>query len=294
VIERFSADWLALREPFDHVARNARLVRCLADLLPRRPRLLDLGGGTGSLFRSLAPVIGRGQDWFLIDADLGLLDEAFGCTAAWARRQGFAATASGDELLVSTPRGVWRLRPIACDLGQAEAMFGSTALQAAAVYSADAIICSALLDLVSGGWLERLCAMLTVPLLACLTVDGRDVWRPSHPFDAVVRTAYRGDMRRDKGFGPALGTAAPIALRQALAARGFAISSAPSDWCIPRGALRMQQALIDATADAARNARPAYASIIAIWQEARLRHALRGRLATTIGHRDILALPPGE
>ena len=294
MIERFSANWLALREPFDHAARSARLGRRLAALLPRRPRLVDLAGGTGSLFRSLAPVIGRGQDWTLIDTDVGLLDEAFGRTAAWARRQGFAATASGDELLVSTPRGLWRLRVVACDLGKTAAIFGKTALGAAEMYGADAIICSALLDLVSGGWLERLCAMLTVPFLACLTVDGRDVWRPSHPFDAVVHSAYRGDMRRDKGFGPALGTAAPTALLRAFAVRGFTTSSAPSDWRIPRGALRMQQALIDATADAARTARPAHASIIAVWQEARLRHALRGRLATTIGHRDILALPGGE
>jgi hypothetical protein len=55
----------------------------------------------------------------------------------------------------------------------------------------------------------------------------------------------------------------------------------------------MQRALIDSTADAALRARPAQADAIAEWQEARLRQALRGRLAITIGHRDILALPPG-
>ena len=57
--------------------------------------------------------------------------------------------------------------------------------------------------------------------------------------------------------------------------------------------LRMQRALIDGTADAARNARPAYADAIIAWHQARLRQALRGRLAITIGHRDILVLPPG-
>jgi len=54
----------------------------------------------------------------------------------------------------------------------------------------------------------------------------------------------------------------------------------------------MQRALIDGTAGAARNARPSQAAAITAWQEARLRQALRGRLAITIGHRDILALPP--
>ena len=153
----------------------------------------------------------------------------------------------------------------------------------------DAVVCSALLDLVSTAWLARLCDALTVPFLACLTADGRDAWQPRHPHDALVRTAFRRDMRRDKGFGPALGTAAP----NVLMARGCVTASAPSDWRIPRTALRMQRALIDGAADAARNARPAQADAITAWQEARLRQALRGRLAITIGHRDILFLPPG-
>lgn len=148
--------------------------------------------------------------------------------------------------------------------------------------NADAIVCSALLDLVSAFWLEHLFDTLTVPFLACLTVDGRDIWRPHHPSDAPVRTAFRRDQHRDKGFGHALGpTAASFALR-ALAARGFVTASAPSDWRIPLAALRMQRALIEGrgASDAA-------------WQEARLRQAMRGRLAITIGHRDILAFPPG-
>ena len=114
--EGFAADWLALREPFDHAARSVALARRLADRLPERPRLVDLGGGTGSMFRFLAPIIGRGQDWILVDADDALLEDAFGRTAAWARRQGFAATAEGDELSVSTPHGLWRMRAVARDL----------------------------------------------------------------------------------------------------------------------------------------------------------------------------------
>jgi SAM-dependent methyltransferase len=116
VSERFDADWLALREPFDHAARSVHLARRLADRLPARPQLMDLGAGTGSMFRFLAPIIGRGQDWTLVDADAALLDDAFGRTAAWARRQGFAATSTGDELLVSTPRGFWRMQTQQSDL----------------------------------------------------------------------------------------------------------------------------------------------------------------------------------
>ena len=277
--EWFAADWLALREPFDHAARSAALARRLADRLPRRPRVVDLGAGSGSLFRFLAPIIGRGHDWILLDADGALLDDAFGRTSAWARRQGFAATASGDELLVSTPRGLWRMQ------------VSQRMLEAGDVHrGADAVVCSALLDLVSAAWLARLCDTLTVPFLACLTVDGRQAWRPHHPYDALVRSAFRRDMRRNKGFGPALGMAAPSVALRSLAERGFTTASAPSDWRIPRTALGMQRALIDGAADAARSAHSAAATT---WQEMRLRQALRGRLAITIGHRDILALPPG-
>jgi hypothetical protein len=94
-------------------------------------------------------------------------------------------------------------------------------------------------------------------------------------------------MRRDKGFGPALGVDAARVLMPRASA------SAPSDWHIPRTALAMQRGLIDGTADAARNARPADAGAITAWQEARLAQAMAGRLAITIGHRDILVLPPG-
>jgi hypothetical protein len=149
----------------------------------------------------------------------------------------------------------------------------------------DAVVCSALLDLVSAAWLGCLCASLAVPLLACLTVDGRDTWRPFHPLDARVRAAFRRDQRRDKGFGPALGIAASSAALRALAAHGFFTASAPSDWRIPRTMLGMQRALIEGTVAAAGG--------VSVWQEARLGQALRGRLAITIGHRDILALPPG-
>jgi SAM-dependent methyltransferase len=298
VSERFDADWLALREPFDLAARSLHLARRLAERLPARPRLMDLGAGTGSMFRYLAPIIGRGQDWTLVDADAALLDDSFGRTAAWARRQHFAATSDGDALLVSTPRGLWRMRTLQNDLqwggwrplalppsrkGRGRAPTAPAAPTApTGPAGVDAVVCSALLDLVSARYLERLFDQLAAPFLACLTVDGRDVWLPHHASDARVRAAFRRDQQRDKGFGPALGVAAPAFALRTLAARGFVTASAPSDWRVPRMALRMQRALIEGRGMGD-----------ATWQEARLRQAMRGRLAITIGHRDILAFPPG-
>lgn len=276
--EAFDSDWLALREPFDHAARSAALARRLSERLPQRPRIVDLGAGTGSLFRFLAPIIGRRQDWLLVDADAALLDEAFGRISAWARRRGFNAASIGDELRIATPTGLWCIEACTADLAHADDVGGSLLHE----WTCDAVVCSALLDLVSASWLERLFDRVGVAFFASLTVDGRDTWLPRDPLDARVRAAFRRDQLRDKGFGPALGpTASAFALR-ALAARGYVTASAPSDWHVPRAALRMQRALIDGRGVSDRR-----------WQDVRLRQALRGRLAITIGHRDILALPPG-
>jgi hypothetical protein len=314
VSEHFDADWLALREPFDRAARSVALARRLDDRLPRRPRLLDLGAGTGSLFRFLAPIIGRGQDWFLVDSDSVLLDDAFGRTAAWARRLGFAATAPNDALLVSTPHGLWRMQAVQHDLRAAPPALPSwpgltrpstpspgagkgdgrvtPGHDGGAQFNVDAVLCSALLDLVSPAWLMRLLDTLHVPFFASLMVDGRYVWQPHHPSDPLVFSAFRRDQRRDKGLGHALGITAPAVALRALAARAFATASAPTDWQVPRTALHMQRALIDGVADAARAANPARTRAITDWQAARLRQAMRGRLAIRIGHRDILAWPP--
>ena len=87
----FGADWLSLRERLDYAARNRALAVILAERLTMRPRLIDLGAGTGSLFRFMAPVIARSQSWILADADGSLIEAAFDLTADWARGCGFSA-----------------------------------------------------------------------------------------------------------------------------------------------------------------------------------------------------------
>jgi hypothetical protein len=279
--ERFSADWLALREPFDAAARSVGLAERLASVLPARPRVLDLGAGSGNLFRWLAPIIGRAQVWTLADADEELLLRAYDDIARWAHALGWVTTPGHRALLVHTPRGAWRVEARRVDL--------MDVLPPGAV---DAVVCSALLDLVSAAWLERLTAALRTPLLACLSVDGRDAFLPPHPLDARVRAGFRRDQGRDKGFGPALGPRAPAALHTALAARGFAVASAPSDWRIPATALAMLGALVPGHAEAAMRAYPAQQRAIDAWRKARMHQAVSGRLAIRIGHRDSLGLPP--
>ena len=68
-------------------------------------------------------------------------------------------------------------------------------------------------------------------LYALLTYDGRGMgFAPPHEAEALA--AFHADMRRDKGFGPALGPDAPAAALDLAAKAGRAAQSAPSDWRI--------------------------------------------------------------
>ena len=67
----FSPDWLALREPVDHRSRNPQLVRALQARFEGRSTVtvVDLGCGTGSNLRAVAPLLGSEQSWTLVDND---------------------------------------------------------------------------------------------------------------------------------------------------------------------------------------------------------------------------------
>jgi SAM-dependent methyltransferase len=286
---RFAADWLGLRERLDAAARNRNLAIALAERLPERPRLLDLGAGTGSLFRYLAPIIGRPQRWVFADADEALLQAGLARTAHWAEGRGlgtrFSRGSPPSALTILTPVGSWRIETLRVDLARVP--------RGLPLADCDAVVCSALLDLVSRQWMERLFSHLHRPFYASLTVDGRDAWFPRHQADLAVRTAFRRDQDRDKGLGLALGVAAAGTARALLAARGFETHEARSDWRIPRGETRLASLLARMTAQAAREAEPGRRGRFEAWMAARAGRARAGSLTIRIGHRDILALPPG-
>ena len=285
--ETFDGDWLALREPFDAASRSQALAERLCAALPARPRLVDLGAGTGSLFRWLAPIIARPQLWTLADADSVLLRRAFQDIADWAAARGLATSRAGSAanpaLLVHTRLGAWRVQAVLCDLaGPPDRL---------PLAGTDAVVCSALLDLVSTEWIARFVRVLRRPLLACLNVDGRDAVLPADPLDRVVAAGFRRDQGRDKGFGPALGPRAATVLESALRARGFTVHGARSDWRIPPRAADMLDALVAGQAGAAAQQIPDRRTAIRAWA-ARRAHLVDGsRLAMRIGHRDSLALP---
>ena len=71
----FSADWLALREPYDLAARSALVLDSsqLGFFRSFFVSLVDLACGTGSTLRALTKHLPARQEWRLADNDLGLL-----------------------------------------------------------------------------------------------------------------------------------------------------------------------------------------------------------------------------
>ncbi|WP_149541143.1 class I SAM-dependent methyltransferase [Siccirubricoccus phaeus] len=294
--EGFEPGWLELREPHDALARSEAVAAHLLALLPARPRLLDLGAGTGSLFRWLAPRIGRAQAWTLVDRDKAMLEAAFETIADRAEQVGLKITFPNRKtLLVHAPGGAWRVEALAADLAEAPLVLP--------LASHDAVVSSALCDLVSAAWVERMAAALRLPFYASLCVDGREVFSPPHPADALVLSAFRRDQGREKGFGgPALGARAPAAIAAAFGARGFTLHRGASDWQVrARGPQPMDipphpflTELVLGHALAARRQERRGAAAIGDWTDVRLNQIAMRLLSLRIGHRDLLAVPPGR
>jgi len=264
--ETFTPDWLALREPMDHRSRSADLVTPLADWLESRPsrRVLDLGSGTGSNLRYLAPRLPGEQQWTLVDRNAALLGRATG--AAVAVPEVARVTKVSGEL---DPRGL------------------------ALVAGADLVTASALIDLVTQEWLERLvaaCRTAGNAVLLSLTWDGSMTWHDPDPDDALVAEAVRNHQLRDKGMGPALGPAAGAMAERVFRSAGYDTQLRPSPWSLSVDDASLARALVDGWAATATEERPAESRLIQDWAERR-RATIATQFELQVGHVDLMALP---
>ncbi len=254
----FEADWLALRAGADARARDKGLAARLGAHLEGRSavRVLDLGAGTGANLRATAALIEAPQHWVLADDDAALLARAEPSANTTIERREVDLAAELSSLFDPAP---------------------------------DLVTASAFLDLCGADWTGRLVALAAAcgaALYTVLTYDGREQWRSPHALDAEVLAAFHGDQRRDKGLGPALGPDAHANLSASLRGHGYRVFEAVSDWKLaPPGDAALIAALADATATAVEDAIGAHR--IGDWKTAR-----RAARRVTIGHRDLLALPP--
>lgn len=262
----FSPDWLSLREPYDHQARSARLTERLGAILrhpDHRPvRIMDLACGHGSTLRYLSPRLPSPQQWTLVDHDQRLLD--------W-----IAQRPPPDGATVTLRR-----HDLSSELEDIP-------------FKADAVVTSALLDLVSQEWLQRLAAHCTrwgVPFLAALTVDGRVQFSPEDPRDADVMRWFRAHQRTDRGFGPSPGFQAADVTAGLLEQAGMTVYTARADWNIPPGDQAMMAEMVRGIASASAECSPRPQEVRR-WEVDRLRAVKRGQISLIVDHTDLLALP---
>ena len=287
--ERFPLDWLRLREPHDLRARSRPLARRFAESVRRRagnaPALvIDLGAGSGSGFRAIAPLVASDQDWRLVENDPALLAVQAAEIAQWARGQGYPARLGSGVATIDLDAARWQAHSVAHDL--------AGRLDALPMIGAHGVTASALLDLVSLDWLARLIARIAgLPFLAAVTVDGRRVWEPANPDDALVEALFARHQRGDKGFGPALGPAASAEAASLLRRAGYRVESAAGDWRLGAGDDTVLEMMIDGAADAARAVDADVGDRIERWRATRHAARIEGALRLAVGHVDILALP---
>jgi hypothetical protein len=262
----FSADWLALREPFDAAARRPRVreeaLRSIAGLDP--VAIVDLACGSGSGMRALAPHVQARQTWRLVDNDLSLLARA----ADSVRPERAKLTAVPVDLVHD--------------------------LEAALDGAVDLVTTTALLDLVSAPWIERLaieCAARRLPLYAALSYNGHIAFTPEDPSDGAIIKAVNAHQRIDKGFGPALGPTAAAEAIARFAAVGYLTVHDTSDWTMGPQDREMQNALLAGWAGAARELDTLPLDEIIGWLTRRRELVAAGRSSTIVGHVDLFARP---
>ena len=197
----FTPDWLALREPADAAARARTLLPPLLATLADRPHLVihDIGSGTGSMSRWLAPRLPAPQRWVLHDRDPALLAVAASTTST-------AETRVGDL----------------------------TQLTATDLADADLVTASALLDVLTAPQVDALAAACAGrPALLALSVAGRVEFARPDPLDEAFQEAFNDHQRR----GALLGPDAVSAAERAFTAHGSRVLTAPSPWLLTGGPL---------------------------------------------------------
>jgi hypothetical protein len=262
----FSAGWLALREPYDVAARNATILQAMLAAFRGQSAIsvVDLACGTGASLRAISRHLPQRQSWRLVDNDLGLL----GAAAALGRPPDVSVSARPVDLVHD--------------------------LELALDGPIDLITTSALLDLVSEDWLERLvveAAARRLPVYAALTYDGRVEMEPALPFDKEIAKAVNRHQRGNKGFGPALGPDAPRHSAEIFKRVGYSFLAAASDWVLGPNDQAIQREVLRGFADAVSELGELPDRRIADWLAQRTALVERARSSLQVGHTDFFAMP---
>ena len=287
----FSAEWLALREPVDHRSRNLALQAQVIQFLGQIKaidsgsiHITDLGSGTGSNLRALAPYLGFKQSWTLVDYDTDLLRSARASLIAWAD----SVVSANKRKSTLTASGLIQPLTITKNSNTIAIEFRCTDLvhdyRAILDKPADLITAAAFFDLVAEPWLAQFCAALTHPLYTVLTYDGIEKWNPPEAIDADVLRVFHAHQSTDKGFGAAVGPTGGERLQSLLQTQGFTTVCAPSPWVMDQHDRALIEQLAIGSARAVREIGALPNALVNQWEQTR-----RNAMHCEIGHVDLFA-----
>ncbi|MET7936221.1 SAM-dependent methyltransferase [Streptomyces sp. NPDC005322] len=265
-VPRYTPDWLELREGADASARAAELLEPLRARLTDPPLVVhDLGCGTGSMGRWLAPRLGHGpQLWILHDRDPDLLDRAAVRTPR--------TCPDGSRITVATARG---------DLAR---------LTADTLADASLVTASALLDVLTRDEVDGIaaaCAGAGCPALLALSVAGRVELTPGDPLDAEIADAFNAHQRR----GGLLGPDAIAVASEVFARHGATVRTQASPWQLGSEDSALTAEWLRGWVGAAVEHRPDLAPRAEAYLRRRLAECAAGALRVVVHHTDLLALP---
>jgi len=283
----FSEQWLTLREPADHAARSDRLSKILAEWSTQHDSLniVELGAGTGSNLRYLMPMLGKNQQWVLVDNDPALLNHLPEILQPWADEQHAKLTVENNKLQIDHENYSATVKIQLLNL----------ALQLSELPMKDVhlLTASALLDLTSATWLDQIAGLVAKHHCSCLfalNYNGNIHWQPELDGDDTIKTLLNLHQLKNKGFGNALGPEAGNYLVSALQQLGRNSETDDSDWSISAQSHALQQAIVDGWAPAAMDQDNNYSELIQHWHSRRREIIRQGQSSLTVGHVDVLSL----
>lgn len=265
----FAAEWLRLREPADHAARNGSVRDVVVKFLNQTDGavIADLASGTGSTVRAMFEAINVDQHWHLIDNDETLLEEAADLFAATDRPDMSVQTHKVD--LNRFPSGLTAIKP-------------------------NLITTSAFVDLVSVDWLSRLVTyalMERVPVYTALTYSGSVSFSSADPSDTQITDAFNEHQLNDKGFGPALGPFAADRITKLFKVARFHTIEKESDWKLGADMVDLQGEFLKGLAQAAAETKSVSSEEADGWLARRLALVAKGQSEIVISHKDVAAFP---
>ncbi|WP_426626164.1 SAM-dependent methyltransferase [Leifsonia sp. McL0607] len=261
-----SVDWLALREAEDARARSTALAAAVPGLLGDGPLTMhDLGSGTGSMMRWLAPRLPGPQTWILHDWNASL-------------------TARASE--GRPPRDAWG-QPVALRsrIGELDR------LDASALRGASLVTASALLDVLTAAEAHAIvdaCLAAGAPVLVSLSVTGDVALTPWDPRDIRFARAFDAHQRREVAGRRLIGRYGAALVGGLFRQAGWHVRTALTTWRLDRRDPLLLAEWFDGWAEAAIEQDPRLLRETVGYRELRWAQQARGELRACVYHLDLL------